>query len=232
MTNPDGGQITVTLVSKVSARNPSNAGTPSLDQILDRLTNEVLLGKSYLAIAQGLSTADPAVLQTAGAFFGLTIEGSLQLAQMIVARLYDRSKGAVTVTFMLDKAAGTGGSPQTQMAEAIDDSKLRIERMTPILESIRRRRNKWLAHLDPETVANPRRLLQTASLTIPELAQVFKETSEILNRVQILSNVMVNFDPFWIDDYEMALKLIADAKRAQADAYERKFGRPGVDASG
>jgi hypothetical protein len=50
-------------------------------QILDALKRQILVGKSYVALAKGLLTADPVILQTAATFFGLTADGSLELAQ-------------------------------------------------------------------------------------------------------------------------------------------------------
>ena len=60
-------------------------GKPTLKQVLDAHKNQVLVGKSYLNIASGLLQADPVILQTAPTFFGLTIDGSLELAQMALA---------------------------------------------------------------------------------------------------------------------------------------------------
>jgi hypothetical protein len=59
---------------------------PTFKQILDALKRQVLSGKSYMAVAKGLQQADPVILQTAPTFFGLTMEGCLELAQMAVAR--------------------------------------------------------------------------------------------------------------------------------------------------
>jgi hypothetical protein len=80
-------------------------GKPTLKQILDALKNQVLLGRSYLNLAKGLLKADPVILQTGPTFFGLTTDGSLELAQMAIARLYDKTSRAVTVQRMLDQAA-------------------------------------------------------------------------------------------------------------------------------
>jgi hypothetical protein len=82
-------------------------GKPTLKQTLDALKRQVLVGKSYLELAKGLQAADPIILQqTAPTFLGLTIHGSLELAQMAVPRLYDRTRGAVTIMTMLHDAAG------------------------------------------------------------------------------------------------------------------------------
>ncbi len=42
-------------------------------------------------MAKGLLESDPVLLQTAPTFFGLTIDGSVELAQMAIARLYDKT---------------------------------------------------------------------------------------------------------------------------------------------
>src|SRR5258705_463147 len=79
-------------------------GKPTLKQILDALKGQILVGKSYLGIAKGLLSTDPVILDGARTFFGLTINGSLELAQMAIAKLYDRTKGAVTIPAMLVRA--------------------------------------------------------------------------------------------------------------------------------
>jgi len=66
--------------------------TPTLKQILDALKKQVLVGRTYRDTARGLLKADPVLLQTAPTFFGMAIDGSLELAQMAVARLSVRSK--------------------------------------------------------------------------------------------------------------------------------------------
>ena len=80
-------------------------GKPTLKQILDALKSQVLRGRSYLNLAKGLLKADPVILQTGPTFFGLTTDGSLELAQVAIARLYNKTSRAVTVQKMLDKAA-------------------------------------------------------------------------------------------------------------------------------
>jgi hypothetical protein len=145
---------------------------PTFKQILDALKNQVLVGKSYLDLAKGLLQADPAVLQIAPTFFGLTANGSLELAQMTVARLYDTTSGAVTVQVMLLRAAREVGSFQRNQQDvnsAISKAQKVVTGLEPVLDAIRQRRNEWLAHLDPRTVANPKALSAKAKLTMPDL---------------------------------------------------------------
>lgn len=83
---------------------------------------------------------------------------------MAVARLYDKTKGAVTIRTMLRDAAEQlptfqNATPK-EAEEAILKAALRVIAIQPILDAIRRRRNAWLAHLDPDTVTNPAALAQ------------------------------------------------------------------------
>jgi len=204
---------------------------PKLEKIIDSLQKHLAFGKAHLAIAKGLLSADPVVLQTANVFFSLTLDGSLQLSQICAAKLYDKPRGAVTVRTLLfaaEKEAGlfANGTP-AQVRGAICRSKDRVKTLHSILESIEKRRNEILVHLDPQTVINPQVLLANAALTVPQISTVFEETGKILNEIGALySGVTSDFNLFGWDDYEMALKLIADAKCAQADKYEKEFHQP------
>ena len=83
---------------------------PTIDQILTSLKHEVLFGGAYLTIAKGLAGADPVVLRSSSAFFGLTLEASLQMSQMFAAKLYDKTSGAVTVESLLAEAELKAGT--------------------------------------------------------------------------------------------------------------------------
>jgi hypothetical protein len=59
------------------------------------------------------------------------------------------------------------------------------------------------------------------------LENVFCEAGAILNEISVLYNdIMSDFDLIDANDYEWALKLIADARCAQADKYERESQNP------
>jgi len=152
---------------------------------LDVLKRQVLVGKSYLDLAKGLLEADPAIRDTAPVFFGLTIDGSLELAQMKIARLYDDvTRGSVTIRRMLARAAEETASFQRGdehlVRTAIAKGEAVIVAIELVLQSTRQRRNEWLAHLDPRTVANPASLCAKARLPIPDLERAFKETGDVL----------------------------------------------------
>jgi len=202
---------------------------PTLKQILDTLRKQVLVGKGYLNLANGLLQADPVIVQTAPTFFGLTTDGSLELAQMTIARLYDKTSGAVTVPTMLTQASRNGSlfhrGDQQQVRATVKKARQVVLELEPVLDAIRQRRNEWLAHLDPRTVANPKVLSAEAKLTIADLGRAFKETEGILVELSSLYEGTIG-DLHFIggDDYKTALNWIRLAKCASIEDYEKEFG--------
>lgn len=204
-------------------------GKPTLKQVLDALKHQVLVGKAYLDLAKGLVQADPVILQGAPTFFGLTTDGSLELAQMAVARLYDQTRGAVTVQAMLAQATREMSSFQRgdhlQVSAAIAKSNKIVLGLESVLVAIRQRRNEWLAHLDQRTVRDPKALAAKARLTIPDLERAFKETEEMLVEISCLyDGTFGDLRFLGGDDYETALNWIRLAKCAFIENYEKKYG--------
>jgi hypothetical protein len=202
---------------------------PDLKQTLDALKNQVLVGKAYLLIGKGLLDSDPVIRQTAPTFFGLTLDGSLELAQITAARLYDTTAGTITVTTVLRMAEQQAGLFQRgnamEVRAAIKQAEQKIAALEPILESIRLRRNEWFAHLAPDTVRDPKALAERAQLTIPDLDRVYSETEELLTDLACLyEGTFGELRYIGHDDYKMALKYIRDAKCAQIKEYEKEFG--------
>ena len=202
---------------------------PDLKQTLDALKNQVLVGKTYLQIGKRLLDSDPVIRHTAPTFFGLTVDGSLELAQIAVARLYDTTSGTITVTTMLRLAEQQAGLFQRgdamEVRASIKQAEQKIAALEPILESIRLRRNEWFAHLAPDTVRDPKALADKAKLTIADLDRVYSETEELLIDLACLYDGTFGELRFiGGDDYEMALKYIRDAKCAQIKEYEKEFG--------
>lgn len=180
-------------------------------------------------LARRLLEADAAVLGVAWTFFGLTLDGSLELAQMVAARIYDTTRGTVTVKSMLREAAVQSGSFQrgdrSQVTEAITRSEKIIDVLEQLISSIRTRRNEWPAHLDPRTVADPKALQEKASLTVPDLQRVFAETKKILIEISGLYEGAVGELRFLgHDDYKAALDHIRQAKCSQIKIFENEFG--------
>ena len=192
-------------------------GKPTFKQVLDALKGQILGGKSYLGIAQGLLSADPVLLDGARTFFNLTIGGNLELAQMAVARMYDRTRGAVTIPAMLVRAKSEIGSFQrgshTEIMQAITKAEAAVTGLQAVLKSMHTRRNEWLAHLDPRTVSDSAALAIKAKLTIPDLEHALKETEEIvLEMSSLYEGVIGDLHYLGEDDYKSALNWIRKAK--------------------
>ncbi|MGA7623815.1 MAG: hypothetical protein WB630_23605 [Candidatus Acidiferrales bacterium] len=80
---------------------------PSLEQIMNGLIGEVRVGKAVLRIAIGLNYADPDAWAVAPVFFGPSRHANLEVAQMYMAKLYDKltkKKTPVTIRTLLNLA--------------------------------------------------------------------------------------------------------------------------------
>lgn len=202
--------------------------TPTLKQILDALKKQVLVGRTYLDTARGLLNADPVLLQTAPTFFGMAIDGSLELAQMAVERLYDTTRNTMSVPKMLKRAEQEGGTFQRgngqEVRKAIAECQKIVVGLEPVIASIGARRNGWLAHLDPNTIADPNALAARANLTLRDLDRGFKDTEEIVLRMPSLCDGTIGeLKYIGGDDYEVALDWIRRAKCAFIQKYEDEF---------
>ena len=148
---------------------------------------------------------------------------------MTIARLYDKTRGAVTIRTMLHDAAGQLTAFQTATPKKASDAILKWVRaavaLQPILDSIRTRRNEWLAHLDPRTVADTAGLAMRAKLSIPDLDRAFHETEEIvLDLSSLYEGVIGELKFIGGDDYNTALDWIRKARCTFIENYEKEFG--------
>jgi hypothetical protein len=187
----------------------------TFSQILAAIENQILIGKTYLEIANGLLDAvgEWDVFGVAPTFFGLTVQSNIETAQMVIARLYDRGDRAVTIKAMLFRAARQVGDFQRGDAQQVNAAILRavqrIIALQPILDAIRKRRNKWLAHLDASTVRDPAALTASANLTREDLGRVFEETESLYSEIERLFDGTVGKIRFLGgDDYKYLLKRV------------------------
>jgi hypothetical protein len=212
-------------------------GKLTFHQVLLALEREILLGKTYLSVGKGLLGTAPEwdVFGVAPTFFGLTAGGSLQLAQMAVAKLYDRSAQSVNMKTMLSMAAEQQGSFQADAAKVnatILQSAQRVIALQPILDSIRKRRDRWLAHLDVSTVRSPTALNESAKLTIQDLERALAETEDIFKNIEHDFDRTVGEICFLGgDDYKYLLKLVRHAKAAEKQELQAALKRSAAAAS-
>ena len=88
----------------------SSKTTPQLQDIVNSLMSEVVYGRTHLRLAKAIRNADPVVVHTARAFFGLTHDAHINAALMYAAKLHDDSRGTVTIRSALDEAQKVAGT--------------------------------------------------------------------------------------------------------------------------
>ena len=197
----------------------------TFNEMLAAIENQILVGKTYLQIANGLPSVvgEWDVFGVAPTFFGLTAQGNIETAQMVIAKLYDRGARTVTMKAMLFRAAGQVSDFQCGDVQRVNVAILRaaqrIIALQPILDAIRKRRNKWLAHLDEATVRNPTALVTSADLTREDLRLVFEETESIYSEIERLFDGTVGKIRFLgDDDYKTLLKYVRIGTAAEKKA--------------
>jgi hypothetical protein len=210
-----------------------------LKRVFYAIEGQILNGKTYVSISKAIRESDPGIFGTAPTFFGMTSEGGFELAQMTVARLYDRSRSgrvrAVTIRRLLEQSKREIGSfkygDETQVNEAIAKAWKTVQGLESILAAIDRRRNEWFAHLDVRTVADLQESNDRAKLTIADLERAFRETEEIVTSLRRLFDGTIGELRYSSgDDYRGMLERIrhsvATEKKEFDAVFERQFGHP------
>ena len=203
----------------------------SMERLLTILMTEVIFARTHLGIAKGIRAADPAVVHTARTFFGLTHDAHLNAALMYAAKLHDKTRGTISVKSAIDKAEQVAGTFIHATAERVRQitalAKDQLSELEKTLLAVESRRNEYLAHLDPRTILDPTGIDTRAALTIDELDQLLVETGNILNDIsQFYHGVFSGLELIDARDYETPWRLIAEAKCAQAEKFEKEFHEP------
>ncbi|MGB9431838.1 MAG: hypothetical protein WBQ89_06315, partial [Candidatus Acidiferrum sp.] len=208
-----------------------------LKRVFEAIEGQILNGKTYLSISKAIRAlleSHPDVFGTAPTFFGLTSEGGLELAQMTVARLYDRSRSgldrAVTIRRMLEQSKREIRSfkygDETEVNEAIAKAGKTVQGLEPILAAIKHRRNEWFAHLDVRTVANSQESNDRAKLTIADLERAFRETEEIVgNLTHLFDGAIGELRYLGGDDYRGMLERIRHSIVTEKEVFDAVFGK-------
>lgn len=213
--------VEVTLKTSQTSIDP-------FEKVLQRLAQEIVLAKTYLKWAIAIPNADPVVLNTAPMFFSLSVHGYLVLTQLHIARLYDKSENTMTIFSLLSSAKSHREAfcNKDELDRFIAETEsTTLPELKDTLESIRKIRNKVFAHNDPKTLQNLEEFEKDLRLTKPDLEKALITAGNILNGISVFYNDVTNYLELWQgDDYENALDLIADAKCAEVEEFEKRFG--------
>ena len=203
----------------------------AFEKVLRRLTEFVVLGKAHLNIGRGLAqkmTADPVIAHVAPVFWSMSINAHIDVAQLIAFKLFDTRVGTMTIEYLLERAAECSNAfhkaTPDQITAIIGIARKQIAGLASPLTSVRAKRNRFLAHLDPTIVRDPERLAKECQVTFSDLNLIFETAGSILNEVSVGYNeTSTLFELIDEKDYEWAVQLIVDAKHQQVDDYEKEF---------
>ena len=198
----------------------------SIDEILSDLAYHAAAGTAHMEVAEGLSKADPVVLNSVRTFFAMTIDAHLFYALMAAARLHDDQRNAITIHTLLERAAkepakfDKGG----EVAASITSAKATLAGLKRELERLDTWRNRRLAHNQSRLSDTDFAVQQTKEYE-RDLRTIFKTTSRIVNEFSRLYRNIYS-DPSIIGqaDYEMVIGYVSDVKCRQMYEYEKEFG--------
>jgi hypothetical protein len=212
--------------------NGSEPSHETFSKVLNRLTEFVVLGKTNLRIARGISRdvmTDPVIADAAPVFWGMTLTSHLDIVQLVAFKLFDTRNGTMTIEYLLDRAAECADSFQkatpSEVAALIAECRSKISSIAGPLAPLREKRNRILAHVDPTIIKNPERLAKACAVTFADLDLIFKIAGEILNSLNVaFCDTSSSMDIMGGDDYESIVQLVVDAKHAMVDRFETEFG--------
>jgi hypothetical protein len=201
----------------------------NVKQILETLEGQFLYGKTYLSIGNGLRSAELSVQATAPTFFGLMSEGGFVMAQMCLARLYDKHPGTVTISLLFEEAIRNPGAFQRadamQVAKAVREARAKTAKLAGVLAAITHRRNTWFAHVDPRAVTDPSAHRTKAELTIDQLQHAYAETESIIQEFGYLFDRVIGPIRFLGgDDYKHLCKLLRKTAGGDWRKFDKAFG--------
>ena len=184
-----------------------------IGEMLNSLKGQAVDGRTHLEIARGLLAAGAEIARVAPIFFELTLDAHLHMAQMYLAKLYDKQREAVTVEALVKRAdqsaAAFPSAKPERIREIVQIARSLIDELRPKLKAIEIRRNEYLAHLDPGTIRDLGSMNRRAGLTISDLDSALVETTNILNLFSQALDGTVSIPMLYgSEDYKNVLKLV------------------------
>jgi hypothetical protein len=206
-----------------------------LDALIDFLTKQVYLGRTHLWIWRHLNDSLVQNLDVAGispVFFQLTLRAHSHEAFLHLSRLLDRKRRNLRLGALLDCAEEHAGKFEKADSAHVRSSILpelrrRLEELDRRAEPVLKRRNTFLAHLDPRAVADFEAVASESKLTIGELEDFYTEAGEIVNAISRPYRDSQNLMELmgW-DDFKRLVELVARGWKAELWDFRRKHGLP------
>ena len=148
---------------------------------LDQLREVIYRGLAYYAVWKKLHLHDQVAVtwtleehkQLLGRFRGLFTPAGLALRDMALmefAKVFDKRRGTASLFNLLSAARQDGSLVPGRQPTEVDNVSRQLRQKKNLLKRLRRRRNRWLAHVD----ANPGPVDQMMSQEIQSLAEEVK----------------------------------------------------------
>ena len=192
------------------------------------LTNEAIHGIIQVGICEGITEMDPFIGNHTPVFFTYTFYGNLYSAQMYANKLFDTHGNAVTVPSFLEMARQRKSkfrhADDKRVLEGIAEAEGTIANLTPTINTLRARRNDFLAHLSPRMAFVPQELRKETGITLAQLREVLQEGGKIVNQFLQMWNMSVD-SLFMLhsDDYKEIFSLLSKQLCSEIKAHEAKF---------
>ena len=203
---------------------------PTIEQIIEALMYQVIVGKAHLKVAAGLANSDPVLLAMAKTFFAMTLDAHHYSALMYAARVHDTQRNAVTVETLLRRAEEEkhrAKKPVSEVDEAIQDARKQLSEIADLLDELEKRRNRRLAHTDPRTLNDPNLAVAATKEDYENLEKLFKKTGDIVNEFsRLFRDITGILEILGESDYKSVLDLLYNEKCRQVMQYETEFGAP------
>jgi len=202
-----------------------------LVKTFDALSWHVTIADAFRSAHKGLLSELQVrtVASVAPTFFRMALAAMYDVAFLSLARLFDVKPGTVRLLHFLEIADRTAGKFKNETPEQVrsivNECRTKINAVQPLLVPLRERRNKILAHLAKETVADPLSVEKEAATTDADWEKLISVASGTLNAVRVaFDGLMFSGELLDWSDYENLLHVLREGKRKQITDYEEEFG--------
>jgi len=198
------------------------------DKVADALMSQTHHGPVHVDICEGLTKADPFILNQTPVFWQYTIGGHMYCAMMYAIKLFDNHGDAYTVPIFLEMARLRAdkfrkGSSK-EVLELVADADVQIGKLGDTIRELRRRRNHILAHISEQLVL---RNEKERLLTTEQVRTVLLEAGKIVNSLTIKWAGFINAGYPSTADYIRVISMVNDYLCRQADQHDEEFARYG-----
>jgi hypothetical protein len=202
-----------------------------LTKVFDALSWNLTVADSFLRVHKGLllEVRVHTIALVAPTFFRMTLAAMYDTAFLTLARIFDLKPGTVRLLHFLDLAEKTAGmfehATPEEVRAIVKECKSKIESAQPLLEPLRARRNKMLAHLDKRFVLNPQDVDKEIVTTDSEWEELVTTAADVLNKIRVaFDGLMFSGELLDWEDYTNLVHVLREGKKKQISDYETEFG--------